>query len=66
MYHYLITITADLPYPIEKIFRISAWDFSTAIARACRKYRKQLRKDKGKSKKIDSMRVKAIRLKGGE
>jgi len=59
---FLINITADLPYPIEKEFRVSGWDFGTAINRAVQLYRKDLKEQRGKARKIKSIRVKAIRV----
>jgi len=59
---YLVTVTAEIPYPISKEFRMSGWDFPVAIRRAVAQYRKSLKEDRGKSKKIKSLSVKAIRI----
>jgi hypothetical protein len=59
---YLVTVTAELPYPISKEFRMSGWDFPVAIRRAVFEYRKFLKEERGKSKKIKSLSVKAIRI----
>jgi hypothetical protein len=62
MNYYLVTVTAELPYPVSKEFRMSGWDFPVAIRRAVAEYRKFLKETKGKSKKIKSLTVKAIKI----
>jgi hypothetical protein len=62
MAKFLVTVSSELPYKIEKEFIVSGWDFSTAVSRASRLYRDYLREDRGKAKKIKTLSIKATRL----
>lgn len=59
---YLITVTAYLPYPIAKEFRVEAGSYGTAINRAVKQYRGYVKKKSSKSKHIDKLAVSAIKL----
>jgi hypothetical protein len=55
MKHYLITVKANMPYPIAKDYRMEASGFGTAISRAIKLFRKE--KD---HKKINELNIHAI------
>lgn len=54
---YLVNITANLPYPRTSDFTISCSNFSAAIGKAVRQWRKEIGR-----KKVKQLSVRAIQL----
>ena len=59
---FLVIVSSEIPYKVEKDFRVNGWDFHVAVRRACILYREYLRERSGKSKKLKSLTVKVTRL----
>ena len=55
-----VTITANIPYPWSRSFTINCTGAGTAAARAIKMYRKAIKQEKGRAKKINDFDV-AIR-----
>ena len=62
MPNYIINVSAEIPYKVEKEFRASGWDFHVAVARAIKKYREYLREERGKAKQLKTITIKATRI----
>ncbi len=60
MKDYLVTLTVNVPYPIQKELRIQASNLHTAISRAIKELRAKHLK---KVKRIDTINIKAEVLK---
>jgi hypothetical protein len=58
MKNYVIKVSADLPYPVSEEYRIEATRFAVAIRRGVDKFRKE----KGRKKRINEIRVKAVKV----
>ncbi len=58
---YLVKVTADIPYPWPKEYAQEATNEGTAIARALKAYRVDVRKRSGRSKKIDQFSIRVSR-----
>lgn len=58
---WLVTVSADIPYPWEKTFSIDKSSPDAAASEAIKKYRKVLRETKGKAKKLSEIRLKIVR-----
>ena len=59
MNHYVIEVTAALPYPVMKQYREDATNISTATARAIKQYLKDVREMR---KVVKSLSIKASRF----
>jgi hypothetical protein len=57
MRHYLVKITAPLPYPVARDYREEASRMAVAVKRAIDKYRKD-----ANGKRIKELSIKATRL----
>jgi len=62
MKRWTVSVTADIPYPWEKTFVVERSGPGTAVSDAIRLYRKVLREEKGKAKKIDSFHITVSRI----
>lgn len=58
---YSIQVTADIPYPWPKTYRQEATSEGTAISRALKAYRKDVRDRAGRAKKISEFSLKVRR-----
>jgi len=58
---WLVEVSADIPYPWSRTFRISRSSAGAAASEAVKRYRKALREEKGKSKKLDDLRLHIMR-----
>lgn len=54
---WLVEVSADIPYPWSRTFRVERSSAGAAASEAIKKYRKALREEKGKSKKLDELRL---------
>lgn len=55
---YLVEVTADIPYPWPKTYRQQATNEGTAVSRALKAYRKDVRDRAGRTKKISEFSLK--------
>ena len=62
MPNYIVSVSSEIPYKVEREFRTTGWDFHVAISRAVKQYREYLRQERGKAKQLKTVTVKAIRL----
>ena len=56
---YLVKVTADIPYPWDKEYRVEATGLHTALARGVKNFRKEERLHR---KHITSIKVQATKL----
>lgn len=57
---YFITVTAMIPYPVEKQFTQQASGMHVAISRAIKEYKLYLKtRNNGKAKRVDNLMIKA-------
>lgn len=61
MHAYIIKVKANLPYPIEKEYRIVSWHLWTAISRALKQFRAE---PKLTRKRLGEVTIKGIQLEG--
>ena len=57
MKNYFVKIKAMLPYPVEREYREGASNMATAVARAIRRYRKELN-----GKRIKDLLIKVVKI----
>ena len=57
MKRWLVTITAEIPYPWKQSYSIERSGAGTAVSDAIKLYRKDIKEQKGKSKKIDRFSI---------
>lgn len=57
MQTWIVTVSADIPYPWERVFSIHKSSPDAAASEAIKKFRKAIREAKGKSKKLDEIRI---------
>jgi hypothetical protein len=56
-----VTVEADIPYPWKKTFTIYKSTPDAAASQAVKLFRKAVKEAKGKSKKLDEIRIKIVR-----
>ena len=57
MKHWIVSVSADIPYPWEQTFYIEKSSPDAASSEAIKRFRKAIRKQKGKAKKLDEIRI---------
>ena len=62
MNNYFVKVIGMLPFPIEKKYTIKASNMATAVARAIRKYPKDVNGEKGRRMMIKRLTIKVERL----
>ena len=58
---WIVTVSADIPYPWEQTFSIEKSSPDAAASEAIKRFRKAIRESKGKSKKLTEIRIRIIR-----
>ena len=58
---YLVEVTADIPYPWPRRYLAKATNEGTAISRALKGYRKEVRERAGRAKRITEFSLKVRR-----
>lgn len=58
---WIVSVSADIPYPWEKTFSIQKSSPDAAASEAIKRFRKAIKEAKGKSKKLDEIRLKILR-----
>jgi hypothetical protein len=57
MNHYTVSISANIPYPWQRLYRYEASNEGVAASRALKEFRNDLRQARGKSKRIHDFTV---------
>ena len=61
MIPWIVIVSADIPYPWDKTFSIRKSSPDAAASEAVKLFRKAVKEAKGKSKKLDEIRIRIIR-----
>jgi len=64
MAHWLVTVSAEIPYPWSRAFGIDRSSAGAAASDGVKLYRKAVREKVGKAKKLDTISIKVARSAG--